>query len=255
MLNRRNKTPYSDELIGSFSTIGYVPEELSEQYVEWLSGLKVSKRAVAARDYLIENVTVTTEKLAEMGYDHPPRIIADLKEAGVSLDKTTVKSSTGKNIAQYFLVEKMTEGRAKRISIPKKFREDLNTAYDHRCAICTGRFEGRELQADHRVPFLVGGDKASLDQNDYMPLCASDNRSKSWSCEHCENFEIKDIDTCVSCFWAHPEDYSHVAMRSERRINLTFQGYEVVAVNKLKSEAAAAGLSVEDLAKRRIRGI
>ncbi|MDV7992076.1 HNH endonuclease signature motif containing protein [Rhodococcus sp. IEGM 1374] len=230
-----------------------MPEELSDQYVEWLSGLKVSKRAVAARDYLIQNVTVTTEKLAEMGYDHPPRIIADLKEAGVTLDKTTVKSSTGKNIAQYFLVEKITDGRAKRIAIPKKFREDLNAAYDHRCAICTGQFEGRELQADHRVPFFVGGDKPILDQADYMPLCASDNRSKSWSCEHCENFEIKDVDTCVSCFWAHPEQYSHVAMRDERRINLTFQGDDVEVVDHLKSKAESAGLSVEQLAKQRLR--
>lgn len=78
-----------------------------------------------------------------------------------------MKSSTGKNIAQYFLVEKITDGRKKRIAIPKKFRDNLNRAHGFRCAICNGEFEGRELQADHRVPFLVGGEAAVLDHTFY----------------------------------------------------------------------------------------
>ena len=226
--------------------------ELSDEYVAWLRALKVSKRAVAARDYLLEHKTVTTEQLSKMGYDHPPRIIGDLKEAGVALDKTTVKSSAGKNIAQYFLIEKITEGRQKRTAIPKKFRDDLNAAYGFRCAICSGTFEGRELQADHRVPFLVGGEKPVFEQADYMPLCASDNRSKSWSCENCPNWEVKDVEKCEACFWAHPEDYEHVAGRQERRLDLVFQGDEVVIVDQLLMSSRTSGVSVEEIIKRRL---
>ena len=228
-------------------------DELSTEYVTWVRSLKVSKRAVAARDYLLANKTVTTEQLSQMGYDHPPRIIGDLKEAGVAIDKTTVKSSTGKNIAQYFLVEQITEGRLKRTAIPKNFRGSLNAAYGYHCAICSGRFEGRELQADHRIPFLIAGEKPTFEQGDYMPLCASDNRSKSWSCEHCVNWDAKDVAMCESCFWAHPEKYSHIAGRQQRRINLAFQGDEVAVADALQLKAGHLGVPIAALIKEELR--
>src|SRR5690606_23955628 len=104
---------------------------------------------------------------------------------------------------------------------------------------------GRELQCDHRVPFAIAGDNLEMIQEDFMPLCASDNRAKSWSCEHCENWEIKDEGTCTTCFWSNPEDYSHVAMRQERRLVLTFQDTEVDAFDSFRNSAEGHDESVE----------
>lgn len=212
----------------------------------------MSSRAAAARDHLLEYGSLTTEQLSEMGYQHPPRAIADLQDAGVTIDKTMVRGATGRRIAQYTLVDAISSGRTGRVNIPKKFRLALNAAYAHKCAICSGQFEDRQLQADHRIPFRVGGDQEELDYADYMPLCASDNRSKSWSCENCPNWTVKDVSTCESCYWAHPENYSHVATSPERRLTLTFQGDEVASLDALKSSTRAVGASLEEVVKSRI---
>ncbi|MCO4274279.1 hypothetical protein NG701_07530 [Pseudarthrobacter sp. HLT3-5] len=221
----------------------------SAAFVAWIKALPMSSRAAAARDHLLQYGSLTTEQLSDMGYQHPPRAVADLQDAGATIDKASVIGSTGRRIAQYTLVDIITSGRAGRVNIPKKFRLDLNSAHGHQCGICSGRFEDRELQADHRIPFRIGGDIAVLDQADYMPLCASDNRSKSWSCEHCPNWETKDVDTCRTCFWAYPENYSHVAMKPERRLTVTFQGDETDAYDRLKADADRSGTPIEDHVK------
>jgi len=59
---------------------------------------------------------------------------------------------------------------------------------------------------------------------EFMLLSSSANRAKSWSCEHCENWQsLKKKEICLSCYWAHPEDYAHVAMRQVRRVDLAEQ--------------------------------
>ena len=83
-----------------------------------------------------------------------------------------------------------------------------------------------------------------------MLLCGSANRAKSWSCEHCENWiDIKDKNICLSCYWAYPEEYSHVAMRQIRRIDLVWQGQEVAQYAKLKADAAKSGLEIPQFVK------
>ena len=83
-----------------------------------------------------------------------------------------------------------------------------------------------------------------------MLLCGSANRAKSWSCEHCENWKnIKDKNICLSCYWAYPESYSHVAMRQIRRVDLVWQGDEIVQYDKLKSDAVKAGLEIPQFVK------
>ncbi|MFD9035074.1 hypothetical protein ACFVZW_28660 [Streptomyces sp. NPDC059567] len=224
----------------------------SEEFVAWITALPMGPRARKARDHLLEFGSLTTEQLTEMGYNHPPRVIGDLKDAGATLSKVNVKSSTGRTIARYTLVEEMTVGKAGRVSIPKKFRETLNQEFGNKCGICDGEFEGRELQADHRVPFLIGGDKSELRLEDYMPLCASDNRSKSWSCEHCPNLAAKDESICGTCFWAFPLTHTHVATREERRLSITFQGPEITTYESLKARAAHEASSVADVAKHHL---
>ena len=43
----------------------------------------------------------------------------------------------------------------------------------------------------------------------------------------------KDPDFCVKCFWAHPEEYSHIAGKEQRQIIITFTGDEIEDYNKL----------------------
>jgi len=71
-----------------------------------------------------------------------------------------------------------------------------------------------------------------------MLLSGSANRAKSWSCEHCENWKnIKDRTICLTCYWAYPENYSHIATRQIRRLDLVWQGKEIDIYEKLKAEA------------------
>jgi hypothetical protein len=93
------------------------------------------------------------------------------------------------------------------------------------------------LQIDHRVPFEVDGETDLAPEN-FMLLCGSANRVKSWACEHCQNWiEFKDKSICLSCYWAYPENYLHIAMRQVRRIDLLWDGDEVSVYEALKQRA------------------
>lgn len=77
------------------------------------------------------------------------------------------------------------------------------------------------LQVDHRVPYEIAGEPRQVNPDEFMLLCGSANRAKSWSCEHCDNWrQLKRRDVCASCYWAFPEDYQHVAMNPRRRLDL-----------------------------------
>ena len=66
-----------------------------------------------------------------------------------------------------------------------------------------------------------------------MLLNTSANRAKSWTCEHCKNWVIREKNICLRCFWASPEDYDHVAGRVEKVISIAFTGNEIDDYNKL----------------------
>jgi len=89
------------------------------------------------------------------------------------------------------------------------------------------------LQVDHRVPYEVAGEQNDPDAEHYMLLSPSANRAKSWTCEHCDNWERKDGEFCVKCFWAYPEDYEHIAGKQQRVIYILFTGDEVDDYKKL----------------------
>ena len=89
------------------------------------------------------------------------------------------------------------------------------------------------LQADHRIPYEICGEQDEQNLELYMLLSPSANRAKSWTCEHCENWERKDSIFCVKCFWACPEDYEHIAGKQQRVISIIFTGDEVEDYKKL----------------------
>ena len=112
-----------------------------------------------------------------------------------------------------------------------------------------------ELQIDHRVPYEIGGDDEGVERNpdDCMLLSGSANRAKSWSCEHCENWQsLNKKEICFSCYWAYPEEYSHVALQQVRRLDLVWQGQETEQYEKLKIDAKDSGQTIPEFVKELI---
>ncbi len=205
----------------------------------------MSKRATTALEILLQRGSVTTAELSDLGYDHPPRAIGDLKDAGLTVVAAMVNVE-GRRMARYTLLDTQGGTEAIRRQLPKQFRDSLFAAYANRCAVCGGRFGTRELQVDHRLPFRIAGDPEILVSEDFMPLCGSDNRSKSMTCEKCVNWNVKDVNMCKHCYWAHPENYSHIAGEPERRLTLSLRGEDVATFDRLAEQAAQAGQSVGD---------
>lgn len=202
-----------------------------------------NKRARIVIDHILKRGFITTEDLEKKyGYNHPPRAARDVREAGVPLETFRVKSSDGRSIAAYKFGDfsQIQKDRlAGRTIFAKAFKEALYEKTGGRCGICSGHFEFRYLQVDHRIPYEVAGDiSGTRNLADYMLLCGSCNRAKSWSCEHCQNFVVgKKPDICSRCYWASPEDYVHIALREIRRLDIIWGSDEIEAYERLKRKA------------------
>lgn len=211
----------------------------------------MSARARKAVEFILKHGSVTTDDIKAMGQEHPPRTVADIRDAGIKTAKTMV-TVNGKRRAQYTLVPDTTgEAEADRKPIPKRFRDALFAQHDYRCSVCNGRFTSRELQADHRIPFRIAGDADDWQLDDFMPLCAADNRGKSWSCEHCENWTKRDPRMCTTCYWCHPDGkYSHIAGHAIRRVDVSWTGAtEVAAYDRMARAARRERISPAEYVK------
>ena len=124
-----------------------------------------------------------------------------------------------------------------------------------RCAICNTEYEDRYLQIDHRVPYEVAGDSsANLETDDFMLLCASCNRAKSWSCEHCQNWKTdRSHEICQTCYWAQSLNYQHVALRLIRRLDVTWTEHEVRDYERLVDLADIEALELPDFVEKCLR--
>lgn len=222
---------------------------LPDEFLAQLHAVE-AKRAKTVIDHILEHGFVTTEILkTKYGYDHPPRAIRDVRELGIPLSKFSVKSSSGRTIAAYtfdvsgVVVVSRTSGRA---PFRKQLKADLYAASEGRCALCGGQFSSREMQIDHRVPYAIAGDAAPArpGTSGYMLVCGSCNRTKSWSCEHCPNWMIKDQALCLTCYWAYPADYEHVATRKIRRADLIWEADEVAEYEALQAIAGGERLTL-----------
>ena len=114
--------------------------------------------------------------------------------------------------------------KSARKAFSKKEKDLLAEKYGNTCHFCSQKLLPNELQIDHRVPFEVAGNSEHSSENTgaLILLCASCNRRKSWSCEHCDNFTDKDIATCKCCYWCDPNNYTHVRMEERLVINIVF---------------------------------
>jgi hypothetical protein len=215
-----------------------------------------AKRPKTVIDHILKYGYITTEELKEKyGYNHPPRAVRDVREHGIPLETYRVTGSDGRKIAAYRFGD-VTRKRFSKLSgrtgLSKKIKEYLIEKYGCKCFIYLEDMNESELQIDHRIPYEVGGDGKNVELNpdDFMLLSGSANRAKSWSCEHCENWQaLKKKETCVSCYWAYPQDYAHVAMRQVRRVDLIWQNKEVEQYERLKSNANVFGHSIPEYIK------
>lgn len=197
-----------------------------------------AKRPKTVIQFILKHGHVTTEDLKQLGYEHAPRAARDVREQGIPLETFRVKDSSGRSIAAYRFgdpskAEDKLSKTAGRTVLSSVLKKALINKYGSKCFIYHQPMEERLLQIDHRVPYEIGGDQDLQNIDCYMLLSPSANRAKSWTCEHCPNWDQKNIDFCIKCFWAYPEDYSHIAGIEQRQIIITFTGDEIEDYNRL----------------------
>lgn len=234
-----------------------MPDPLPDLTPEFIRLIETvtGKREKIVIAHIREHGSITTEELrTQYGYDHLPRAIKDVRDQGVPLERFSVKSSTNRTIAAYRfgnparIHDNQLDGRK---TFPKKFKLLLLDAVDNRCGMCGTRYESRYFQIDYRVPYGIAGEvHQNGDTNDYMLLCASCNRAKSWSCEHCVNWrDHKSSAICNKCYWANPQNYEHVAMQPIRRLEVVWSGDDVINYERVKALAETNGHKLPEYIK------
>ena len=230
-------------------------DNLVEEILERTSG-----RSRCVVEEILDHGYVTTVTLGELGYDHPPRAAADVRDRGIPLE-TVMKTVDGKKIAHYRFPDDMTtldRTASGRIAISKQFQQEVINCYGERDIFTGTVTRAGDLQIDHRVPFRISGDPSQpFNVNDFMPVSAAMNRLKSFACEGCPNWMSREMSICKSCYWAGPDrPYEHVATVSTRRLDLVWQNDEVVEFDHLLRYSDEIGSDLQTTAKRMIgRGL
>ena len=214
-------------------------DPLSDEFRDQIEAV-TAKRARVVIDHILKHGYITTEEIKEeYGYNHPPRAARDVREHGIPLETFKVTGSDGRQIGAYRFdvgsdVEENKLGG--RRTWPKNLKQDLLEADGPRCSICLVEYQNHYLQIDHRIPYQVSGDAEATNIADFMLVCASCNRAKSWTCEHCQNWHQERLKSvCLSCYWSSPDQYEHVAMRQIRRLEITWTEEEVLEYEQLAS--------------------
>lgn len=219
-----------------------------------------SKRAANVLRVMLDKGSISTDEINQLGYNHPPRAIGDVRDCGVPVITGKGVSRSGQQMAVYSLglATDIQEGRVGgRSALPKKFKAALIERYGAIDCITGARLDERVLQIDHRVPYRIDGDTGLSDHDveAYMLLDASSQRAKSWSCENCPNMApaARKSAVCRRCFWAFPEDYDHIATVQLRRTDVAWQGDDVAVHDRLRQVARREGLTVAELLRQLAR--
>lgn len=206
--------------------------DYSKEFLELLESVK-AKRPKTVIQHILKHGFITTQELKDLyGYNHPPRAVRDVREHGIPLVTGRIVGTDGRKIAVYKFgspneATNQISKTAGRTMLSKALRRALVHKYGAKCFIYSESMDEKILQVDHRVPYEIGGEQDESNIEMYMLLSPSANRAKSWSCEHCSNWELKDPAFCVKCFWAYPENYEHIAGKEQRVISVVFTGNEI----------------------------
>ena len=60
----------------------------------------------------------------------------------------------------------------------------------------------------------------------------------------------KDKKVCLSCYWAYPDDYTHVGMKLIRRLDLIWDGDETEKYERLKKDALSNDSTLPSFVKQ-----
>ncbi|MDD1615054.1 MAG: HNH nuclease [Methylococcaceae bacterium NSP1-2] len=228
--------------------------DYSKEFLELLQSV-TAKRPKTVIEHILKYGFITSEELKTVyGYNHPPRAVRDVREHGIAIETYRVSGSDGRKIAAYKFGDPTKIRFSKlsgRTALSKTIKDKLISTYGCKCFIYQEVMDERDLQIDHRIPFEVDGDgNNDMNPEDFMLLSGSANRAKSWSCEQCENWNNKkDKAVCLSCYWAYPENYSHIAMLPIKRVDLIWQGEDVEQYELLKKHALSAQQNIPDFIK------
>ncbi len=198
-----------------------------------------AKRPRTVIQHILKNGYITSQELKDIyGYNHPPRAIRDVREYGIPVITYRIPGVDGRSIAAYKFgdpkdTKNILSKAAGRTVLSKALKQALIEKYGSKCFIYMEEMDEGVLQVDHRIPYEIGGEHDEKDIDCFMLLSPSANRAKSWTCEHCENWDRKDKGFCLRCFWAHPENYEHIAGKIEKVISIIFTGDEIEDYNKL----------------------
>lgn len=236
-----------------------MPTEFSKQFIKKAKAV-TAKRPKTVIEHILAHGQITTAELkTEYGYSHAPRAARDVREQGIALKTKMVKGSDGRRMAAYTFDESATVSYSKRTgrtALSAKLKSELIALHGARCFVYLEVMSEKDLQVDHRVPYEVVGEIAGQNQNaaDFMLLCSSANRAKSWVCEHCPNLLLqRQVEVCKTCYWAFPESYTHVATLEQRRLDVLWTGNEVADYEALRSAAAKTELTLPDFVKQAVR--
>lgn len=225
-----------------------------KEFMDLLASV-TAKRPKTVIQHILQHGFITSEELKDVyGYNHPPRAVRDVREYGIPLETYRVTGSDGRKIAAYRFgnpnVQINTLAKtAGRTILSKTLKSALIDKYGSKCFIYLESMDESRLQVDHRIPYEIGGEHDESDIDYFMLLSPSANRAKSWTCEHCKNWEQKEASFCLRCFWAYPEKYEHIAGKKEKMIALIFTDNEIEDYNKL------IALSGEESAQTTIKRI
>lgn len=216
-----------------------------------------TKRGKVLVKHILKHGSVSTEDLETVyGLTDAASAARDVRDAGVPLLSTRGKRRNGQQMAVYSFGDPSLirgdrfQGRR---AFAKGFKTALIERYGAWCGLCSTPYEPRYLQIDHRVPYQIAGEATDGERetDEYMLLCGSCQRSKSWSCEHCDNWrEGRQPDICKACYWAVPDDYTHIALKDRRRLEIVWLGAEeALDHTKLKSLASKNAVALPLYAK------
>jgi hypothetical protein len=234
--------------------VGWVKNNYPKAFLDLLNSVEAKRPRTVIQHILAYGFVTSQELKDQYGYDHPPRSVRDVRELGIPIVTYRVDGAGGRRIAAYKFgdpkeIKNTLSKAAGRTALSKALKQALVERYGAKCFVYFESMDEDLLQVDHRVPYEISGEQSDQSIEMYMLLSPSANRAKSWTCEHCVNWERKDPSICMKCFWAYPEDYEHVAGKQQRIIHIVFTGDEIEDYNRLIE------ISGIDEAQRVIKGL
>lgn len=234
-------------------------ENFPEDFKEKLNSVS-NKRARCVIDIILKKGFCSTEDLKDAGYEHAPRAARDVRELGIPLETFKVKDRTGKSIAAYrfgdwnaFKKQNLFSKTAGRTQLSNQLKKALIHKYGSICFLYGEKYPEQQLQIDHRIPYEILGEQDENDIEKFMLLCPSGNRTKSWACEHCKNWNFKDAAMCFHCYYAHPESYLHIAGEQERRIDVIFKKKDIAIYDLLKEKSEQENITIQETFKNLLK--